>query len=180
MRRSWIVGAMTALMLVVVPAAGYLQAASDVPKEGKSVEGKDCSKDRRASYYEKLGAKLGVDQAAVDKLKSSFEQHKGERRATFKERKALQAKLQEAVEKGSTDAQIEAIFKEIDAQRAKDSQLRADHQAELKEILGTQGYAKYVLFKKDFRRHAWSKMRWRHHRPGPDSRAPSATGQIPG
>lgn len=177
MRRNWMVGSVAALVLVAFAAAGYSQVSSDAPKEPKTYSAKKGERFK-AFYFEKLGRDLFLEDATVDKLKQSFESYKNEARGIWKEGKALRTKLREAVASGASDSDIKAILAEKEAYRERHRKLRADHQAEVQQILGTQNYAKYVLYTQEMRHkmrhrrhhrrghHGWKHHGWKHHQRG--------------
>lgn len=167
MRRNWMVGLVAALMLVAFAASGYPQVSSDAPQAPKTYTGKRGERFK-AFFIEKLATELSLEESTVEKLKQSFDNYKDQARGLWKEGKALKTKLREAVAAGASDSEIEAIFAETEAFRERHRQLRASHQAEVQQILGTQDYAKYVLFKKDLRHKMRHKRHhgWKHHRGG--------------
>ena len=167
MRRNWMVGLVAALVLVFFAAAGYPQVSSDAPQAPKTYSAKRGERFK-AIFIEKLTEELSLEESTVDKLKQSFDNYKDQTRGLWKEGKALKTKLKEAVAAGATDSEIEAIFAETEAFREHHRQLRADHQTEVQQILGTQDYAKYVLFKQEMRHKMRHKRHggWKHHRGG--------------
>ncbi len=168
MRRSWIVGLTMALTLVALSATVFAQVESDTPSgsEAVAVKGKKWRQRKeqaRALFLKRLGEELALDESTVEKLVHSFDRHKEQFRALHQERKVLKTKLPEAVDSGAPDTEIETILAEVQAFRDRLRQIRTDHQTEMHQILGTRGYAKYLIFKQKFRREMHGRM---HKRRG--------------
>ncbi len=159
MRRNWIPTLAVALALLLTPATGFAQ----VRKAGHGAKFERI----RAAFMERLTEDLSLDQSTAEKLAQSMENFREHARTLRHEGKALKAKLKDGVESGASDSEIEGILAEFDTMREKHRQIRESHKAELRQILGSRGYAEYVLFRQKFRKEIRNKIRERKGlRPG--------------
>ncbi len=168
MRRSWIVGLTMALTLVALSATVFAQVESDTPSGSKAVavKGKKWRQRKeqvRAIFLKRLGEELALDESTIEKLAHSFGHHRDQSRAFHQDRKVLKTELQNAVKSEAPEGEIETILSKIEALRSRKHQLRMDHKAELRQILGTRDYAQYMLFRQKFRREMHGRM---HKRRG--------------
>lgn len=155
MLRSWMVGVAAALVIVVVPATGAAQVPSDKERSAHAMKGKDWEKRMeriRSAFLERLGEEMQIDEVTRKKMAQSFDRFRDQFRALHKERKDLSAKLRAALERKASEAELEAILSEYDGVRDRRYRIMAGRGAEVRQILGTRRYAKYVLFRKQFRR----------------------------
>lgn len=164
MQRTWLVGLAVAAAIVVLPNAGFAQVRSDSGKAAHAMkpEAKDWDKlleKIRPVYLKKLGEELNLDEETIGKMAQSFDQFRGQRSELNKERKALVAKLRDALERKAPDSELESILTEYDSVRNRRHQLWSSRQAEVRQILGTRGFAQYVLFQKKFRREIHKTLR---------------------
>lgn len=180
MRKRWMARLAVALAIVVIPATALPQAQSDTTRVPHTMKGKGGKwgerKERmRAAFLKRLGEELVLDESTMDKVAQSFDHLRDQTQGLRQGRKTVKTKLQEAVNSGASDAEIEAIFTEAQVIRDKYRQIRTAHQAELQQILGSRGFAKYVLFKQQFRREIRKKMHERRgSRRGSESYQPKA------
>lgn len=159
MRRNWIPRLAVALALLLIPAMGFAQVQKG--RHGAKFE------RIRAAFLERLTEDLSLDQSTADKLAQSMDNFREQARTLRHEGKAIKVKLQEAVESGAPDSEIEGILAEFDTIHEKHRQIRESHKAELRQILGTHGYAEYMVFRQKFRKEIRHKMRERKGlRPG--------------
>jgi predicted outer membrane protein len=161
MRRSWMVGVAVALAVAVMPATGAAQVPSDKGRVSREMKGKDWEKHTeriRSAFLERLGEEMELDEATRQKMAQSFDRIRDQFRAMYKERKELSEKLRAALDREAPDVELEAILSEYDGVRNRGYRIMADRGTEVHQILGTRRYAKYVLFRKQFRRDIRTKL----------------------
>jgi predicted transcriptional regulator len=151
MRKHFMKRLVVALAIAALPVAVFAQVQGDKPEA-------DMER-HRTLFLERLSEKLDLDQATTEKLAQSFEQYRGKAKELYKEHKAVKTKLKEAVKGEASESEIEAILAEAKALYSNHRQIREGHQAEVHQILGTRGYAQYVLL----RQHMYKKSRRKHH-----------------
>ncbi len=157
MQRNWILGLTMALTLVATTAASFSGVEPDRPRGSKAVafkgnkwgEGKE---QFSALFLKRLGEELALDESTNEKLARSFERRREQWRALKQERKALKTELRNAVNTDAPESEIETTIAKVEALRNRHRKLTADQQAELRQILGTRGFARYMLLRHKFRR----------------------------
>ncbi len=167
MRRSWMIGVAAALAIVVMPAAGAAQVPSDKGRASHAMKGKDWEQRReriRAAFLDRLGEEIQLDSATREEMTQSFDRFRDQFRSLYKERRAVSEKLRAAVDRDAPEAELKAILSEYDSVRDRSHRIMADRGAEVRQILGTRRYAKYVLFRKQFHRDIRKKLHERRRK----------------
>jgi Skp family chaperone for outer membrane proteins len=149
MRRArWVILA-SVLSLFLVPSVGQAQVP---PRQGRPAADWDQLLERiRPIFLKRLGEELALDKATLDKMAQSFDQFRRESQALRKQRRALARKLREALARGASEEELEAILREFEAYQDRRHKLTRDRLAKVREILGTRRFAQYVLFRHKFR-----------------------------
>ncbi len=169
MQRSWIVGLTMALTLVATTAASFSEVESDRPRDSKAMafKGKKWGERKeqiRALFLKRLGEELALDESTKEKLARSFDRRREQLRALKQERKVLKTELRNAVNTDAPESEIETTIAKVEALRNRHRKLTADQQAELRQILGTRGFARYMLLRNKFRRETRGKCKgYRDH-----------------
>lgn len=163
MRKTWLVGLAVALALGGLPKVAYAQVRSETAKSSEAVkaEAKDWDKllERiRPVYLKRLQEELKLDQATLDKVSQSLDNYRGMRRDLYDERRSLVEQIEAALERNAPEAELEALLAEYDAFSERRYQLMSSTHAEMRELLGTRGYAQYVLFRQKFRREIYKTL----------------------
>lgn len=156
MRRVWLVGLAMAAAVVFLPNRASAQVRSDAARSAETMKSEgggwgQVYEKIRPVYLKRLEEELHLDQDTIKKMEASFEQQKEQSQELYKERRALVAKLQEALERDAADQEITAILDEYSDNYDRSHRLRYSRQAEVRQILGDRGYAKYVIFQRKFR-----------------------------
>lgn len=164
MKRNWLAGLAVAAAIVLVPTAGFSQVRSDTGKAKESLKSEGRSWDSllekiRPIYLKRLSEELQLDQGTLDKMAQSYDLIRGQRRELAEERRALVAKLEEAFERNAPDSELEAILDEYDTVQAKRRELWTSQESEMRQLLGTRGYAKYMLFRQKFKKEIHQTLR---------------------
>jgi hypothetical protein len=164
MKRNWLAASAVAVALALVPTAGFAQVRSDTGKAKESLKAEGRSWDSvlekiRPIYLKRLSEELQLDQETLDKMAQSYDLIRGQRRELAQERRALVTKLEEAFERNAPDSELEAILDEYDSVQTRRRELWTSQESEMRHLLGTRGYAKYMLFRQKFRKEIHQTLR---------------------